>query len=82
MRPHQPAFLAAATGASATHAAVARPVTRHDRAAVVAAGGVAQVDDGGERVGRMDRSRTRFGCARFGRSMQVAHAVGGRRGMR
>src|SRR6516164_9427018 len=48
-------FSAATAGRAARHAAVARSVARHDGAAVVAAGGVAHLDDRRERIGSVDR---------------------------
>jgi len=47
----RPAFLAASTRASTTHTPVTAPVPRHDGAADVATGGVAEIHQFAESVG-------------------------------
>src|ERR1700757_3632712 len=50
-------LLAAAARTPAAHASVAAAVPGHDAAAEAAGGGVTEVDDAGERVGRVDGTR-------------------------
>src|SRR6202035_5782235 len=52
-------LLAAPAGAAATPAPIARTVPRHDAAAEAAGGSVAQVDDAGQLVGGVHRTRRR-----------------------
>jgi len=56
-------FLAAPARAPATPTPIARTIPRHDAAAEAATGSVAQVDDAGQRVGRVNRTASRLSAS-------------------